>query len=138
MASIACGVGNPIYALPFVRRANGISAERCGGDGIVKGFQVRTHGREPRKASLCCNLFSKHNWRAVLGDELEEGRPEVAGVCGAEASSGDAEGLAGAGAGPDFMASPSCVFKGKLPTGDSCKHVDSVKAFEVVWGDVIN
>lgn len=105
MKSRAFGVGHPDGTeeepLPDVRSPDARSAQIRSPDGVALCFQVNTNNVEPREASCARNLLSKDDWRTALADETEPFGPEVALVGEAEAGTGDGEGLAWTGAGPD-------------------------------------
>jgi hypothetical protein len=77
------------------------SAQICRPDGVALIFQVSRNNIQPGEAILACNLLSKDRCRAMLADEPEKVRPEVALIFRAALLTGVTEGLAGAGASPD-------------------------------------
>jgi hypothetical protein len=111
--SCACGVVQPFSnkpeALADVRGADARSAQICRPKGVARCFHVRLYSVEPAEAVLARNLLSKDNWRAALCDEAIELGPEVTLVGKSCSLSSGAEGLTGAGAGPDgTVVGPSC------------------------------
>jgi hypothetical protein len=119
---LTMGVGHPDASPPQplsdVRGADARSAQIGGPDGISQVFQVSAYSGEPSPAVRACSLLANDNWRRSLADKALEGGPEVSGVndgVGAVGSepgpvvgshpslAGDAEALAGAGAGPDGL-----------------------------------
>jgi hypothetical protein len=44
-------------------------------EGVTQGFHVSLYKVDPRVDSAACNLLSKDDWRAALGDEVVEGGP---------------------------------------------------------------
>jgi hypothetical protein len=84
-----------------VRRTDARSAQIGGPDSIAQCFQVRANSGEPFTSKAARNLLSNDDWRKMLGNEPEELGPEVTLIGCTFLSTGDAEGLAGTGAGPD-------------------------------------
>lgn len=102
-----------------MRRPEARSAQIDRPDGVIRSFQVRVNSVEPSKSVLGRNLFAKHNDRADGLDEPEELGPEVTVVRGARSFPGRAEGLAGAGAGPNRSSVvPTCASQGVAPDTD--------------------
>lgn len=95
------GHGAPVKTLSEMRRADPRSAQIGGPDGISQAFQVRSYSGEPVEASAACNLLSNDDCRTALRDEAAHFGPEMSLVVSPPALSGDTEGLAGAGTGPD-------------------------------------
>ena len=126
-------------ALADVRGADARSAQICRPDGVARCFQVSVYSVEPAKAVLARNLLSKDDWRAALCDEAVELRPEVPVVVETFALSGGAEGLAGAGAGPDGpVVGPSGETEGVGPDADTGEEVALGVAVEVRSSHVPN
>jgi hypothetical protein len=122
-----------------MRGADARSAQICRPNGVARCFHVRLYSVDPSEAVLARNLFSKHDWRAALGDEAIELGPEVALVGKSCSFSGGAEGLAGAGAGPDGpVVGPSCETEGIGPDADPGEEVALRVALEVAWSHVPN
>jgi hypothetical protein len=110
--------------LADVRRADARSAQIGGPDGISQLFHFTTNSGEPLTPSRACNLLSKHDWRAALGDELGEDGPEVPGVVEALAFAGGAERLAGARRRPDrLIDGPAGELEGVGPAADAGEEV---------------
>jgi hypothetical protein len=82
-------------------RIDGTSRDNGRPAGVADAFQVRLHSVEPILANRCRNLLSHDDTGPVRPDKLEEDRPEMPFVRLAFTLAGDAEGLAGAGAGPE-------------------------------------
>jgi hypothetical protein len=75
----------------------------------------------------------------ALGDEAIELRPEVTLVGKSGSLSGGAEGLAGAGAGPDgSVVGPSCKTEGVGPDADTGEEVALGVTLEVARSHVPN
>jgi hypothetical protein len=130
-------VGHPPKPLPDVRRADARSAQIGGPDGIVQCFQVSSYSGEPCTSKRARNLLSKDDWRAALRDEAVEVGPEVPFVGGPELLPGCAEGLAWAGAGPDWsVVGPACESKSKGPPADACEEVDLGETGEFIGLDL--
>jgi hypothetical protein len=71
-----------------VRGADARSAQIGGPDSISQCFQVSAYSVEPRPASRCRNLLSKHDWRVKLRDEAVHLWPEVPVIIGAKLLAG--------------------------------------------------
>lgn len=90
-------------------------------------------------ANRRCNLLAKDCDRAMLGNELEPRRPQVAGVVGSFTFPRRAEGLARAGAGPDgAVVGPSGLTEGVTPDADSGEEVALGESSEVVGSNIDN
>jgi hypothetical protein len=118
-------------------RIDGTSRDNGRPAGVADAFQVSTHSVEPILANRCRNLLS-HDDRGPGGtDESEEDRPEVAFVGLRSAFAGDAEGLAGAGAGPEGpVVRPSSKSSCKGPAADPGEEVALGVAGEVVGSNI--
>jgi hypothetical protein len=143
VVSCACGVVQPFSnkpeALTDVRGADARSAQICRPKGVARCFHVRLYSVEPAEAVLARNLLSKDDWRAALADEPVELRPEVTLVGKSCPLSGGAEGLAGAGAGPDGpVVGPSCETEGVGPDADPGEEVALRVTLEVARSHVPN
>lgn len=111
--------------LSSVRGADARSAGIECPAGVSLSFQVRANNVEPLEAVLARNLFAKHNVRATLADEGEEGGPEMSLVLEALLVSGVGEGLAGTRPGPDGpIVGPSSESKSEGPSSDSGEGVE--------------
>jgi hypothetical protein len=118
------GVGHPEEPLPDVRCADARRAQIGGPDGISQRFQVSAYSSEPLPAKAACNLFPNDDWRAALRDEATELGPEVPVVGSAFSLPGDAEGLAGAGAGPGgAIVRPCSTSKSVRPQAEAGEEV---------------
>lgn len=134
--SFAPVVGQPdsdeVEALTDVRRTDARSAQIRSPEGVARSFQVSAYSVEPREAVRARNLLSKDDWRAALADETEPLGPEVALVFDSLASTGDAEGLAGAGPGPDGVGvRPAGESERMLPDPDASKEVSTSSVFDI-------
>jgi len=90
-------------------------------------------------ANCGANLLAKDCDRATLADEPEPLRPQVAGVVGAFAFAGRAEGLAGTRFGPDWsIVGPSGEAQGVAPDSDPGEEVALGEASEVVGSNIDN
>jgi hypothetical protein len=141
--SLVVGVSQPLSnkpeALADVRCADARSAQISRPKGVARCFHVRLYSVEPAEAVLARNLLSKDNWRMALGDEPVELRPEVTLVGKSCSLSGGAEGLAGAGAGPDGpVVGPSCETEGVGPDADTGEEVALRVTLEVARSHVPN
>jgi hypothetical protein len=117
---VAVGVGHPIQPLPDVRRADAASRGIERPAGVVRTFQVSEYTVEPSETVAARYLLAKHDVRSALADEPEELGPQVARVICPTSTAGDREGLAGAGAGPDFaLVGPPGGSQGVGPYRDS-------------------
>ena len=139
VASFAVVVGHPPQALSDVRRADARRAKIGGCDRISQCFQVSPNSVEPIASKRACNLFPKDDWRAALADESCELWPEVALVVGAELLTGGAEGLAGAGSGPDgLVVGPASETEGVGPDPDASEEMGLIEPCDVLWSHVPN
>jgi hypothetical protein len=143
LPSVARGVFQPFSdkpeALTDVRGADARSAHICRPNGVARCFHVRLYSVEPAEAVLARNLLSKDDWRAALIDEHVKRGPEVALVGKSGLFSGGAEGLAGAGAGPDGpVVGPSCETEGVGPDADTGEEVALRVTREVARSHVPN
>jgi hypothetical protein len=75
LPSLVVGVGHPVQSLSDVRCAEARSAGIDRSAGVARSFQVSLYKVEPTKAVFARNLFSKHNLRSALDDEMVEGWP---------------------------------------------------------------
>lgn len=122
-----------------MRRAEARSRERDGPEGVTHGFHVSVNKVEPGSGSSSRNLLSSKDCRTALADEAFPDRPEVALVVEAALLAGGAEGLAGAGAGPDrTVVCPSAQSKSVGPDADASEEVALREAGEVIGLDVLN
>lgn len=64
-------------------------------DPVAKAFEVWANNVEVSKPKVSCHVLEEAPTWLALSDDSGDRRPEVAGVCGAEALPGDTEGLAG-------------------------------------------
>lgn len=120
-------------------RADGTSRDNGRPAGVAEAFQVSTHSVEPVLSNRCRNLLSKDDWRAALADEAGEDGPEVTLVGLAFPLPGDAERLAGAGAGPDgAIVRPSGETKGTGPSSDAGEEVALSEASQVGRSNIDN
>ncbi len=143
VVSCACGVVQPFSnkpeALADVRSADARSAQISRPKGVARCFHVRLYSVEPAEAILTRNLLSKDDWRTALADEPVELGPEVALIGKSGSFSGGAEGLAGAGAGPDGpVVGPSCETEGVGPDADTGEEVALRVTLEVARSHVPN
>jgi len=135
----AIGVGHPEKPLPDVRRADTRSRQIGGPDGISQVLQVSAYSSEPFAAILACNLLSKDDWRAALGDEAVKSGPEVSLVGMALAVSSARKRLTGTGAGPDGpVGGPAGKGKGERPAADAGEEVALLEADEVGCPNIDN
>jgi len=130
-------VAHPVEPLADVRRADARSAQIGGPDSISQCFQVKAYSSEPFTPKFARNLFSSDNWRVALRDKPEHLGPEVAFVGGSGLGSGDAEGLARAGARPDG-ALPLGEDKRVRPPADAGEEVALLIARDIRWRDFGN
>ena len=138
-ASAACGLTHPPQPLSDVRRADARRAKIGGCDGIAQCFQVNPYRDEPVASKRARNLLSKDDWRAALADEPCEIWPQVALVVGAELLTGGAEGLAGAGSGPDgLVVGPASETEGVGPDPDAGEEMGLIELCDVLWSHVPN
>ena len=92
---------------------------------------------EPSKSVFARNLFAKHDWRAVLSDEMEPMGPKMPLVNDPCSSACRGERLAWAAPCPDwFVVGPSCEPESVGPHGDTREEVALVVPFEIVWPDI--
>lgn len=118
-------------------RGDARNAQIGGPDGISQFFHVSTYSGEPYAPIRTCNLFAKYNCRLSLGDEPSKSGPKVAFVVFRFALSGNAEGLAGATAGPDgLIIGPAGETEGVGPASDSSEKVALAEFFEFAWLDI--
>jgi len=120
-----------------MRRANARSAQIGGPDSISQCFQVSAYSSEPSTSKFARNLFSNDNWRAAVADKTLELGPEVALVGGSLLGSRDTEGLAWAGAGPDWPV-PLGEDKRVRPPADAGEEVALLIARDIRWRDFGN
>jgi hypothetical protein len=114
-----------------MRGTDAVCAENCRPDGVALVFQVCRNKVEPAELNSRLNLLPKNSLRPMDRDEPFPNWPEMTLVLAAFAPSGCAEGLAGAGACPDW-AFPSGEVEGAGPAADACEEVALVVAPEVV------
>lgn len=118
------GVGHPVEPVSDVRRADARRRKRDRPKGVTHGFHVSAYKVDPRVCVLARNLLSKDCWRIALRDEAGELGPEMALVVEACAFACGAEGLTGAGAGPDrSIIRPSSTSKCEGPDADAGEEV---------------
>jgi len=80
------------------------------------------------------DLLAEHGCWPALADEIEEFRPEVAFVGGAESLAGAGEWLAGTGAGPDGAVSgPPGELQGLGPPRDPAEEMALGKSVKINW-----
>jgi hypothetical protein len=96
-------------------------------------FQVSENNVEPTPSNRRLNLLSKDDCRTPLGDERKPARPQVAFVIARRALAGGAEGLAGAGTGPNrSVVGPSGEAQGDAPPADPGEEMALVISGEIV------
>jgi hypothetical protein len=106
--------------LSSVRSADARSRKIRRPEGVTGRLQVSRHKVQPPHSVRARNLLSKDDWRATLSDEPKPHWPEMTGIFVTEPPAGLAEGLAGAGAGPNrLICWPPGELEGKLPATDS-------------------
>jgi hypothetical protein len=133
------GVGHEVEALSDMRGAEARSAGIDRPDGVTRCFQVSANKVEPSEAVTTCNLLAKDNVRSALADEPRPVRPQMAAIVEAASAPGCAEGLAGAGAGPDFpVVRPPGEPEGVGPDPDAGEEVALPVASEVVGPNIDN
>jgi hypothetical protein len=131
------GVGHPPEALPDVRGADARRREIDRPDAVAEVFQVSAYKVEPYKAGRTSNLLAKDRARLSLRDEPLPRRPEVPFVSKPISSACRAEGLTGAGTGPDFpFVGPAGPAQGKRPETDPGEEVALAVTFEIVGRDI--
>ena len=86
----------------------------------------------------CFNLLTKDEVRATLADEPEEIRPEITRVVVAFTFPSRRVGLAGAGAGPDFLVSPSSDLESEVPAADSGEEMGASKPGKLGSSDFLD
>jgi hypothetical protein len=129
---VAHPVGHPPQPLSDVRREDAVCAEYDRPNGVAFSLQVCRYSIEPPVPNRAFNLLAKDAARATLADEPEHVGPEVAVVGLRLLLPGGAEGLAGAGAGPDgSVVGPSSESKSEGPTPDASKKMYLGEPFKV-------
>jgi hypothetical protein len=122
--SFTVAVGHEPQSLSDVRGTEARSAGIDRPDGVTRTFQVSANKVEPSEAVFARNLLAKADVRAALRDEASELGPEVPIVLVPALLAGVAEGLAGAGAGPNkSLVRPSGTSEGIGPDPNSCKEM---------------
>lgn len=117
--------------------ADARSAEIRRRDGVVLTFHVSRNTVEPSKSIRACNLFSKADDRAALGDELEPRRPKVARIIGTNALPAGAERLTGTGACPRLpRRGPTCKPEGVGPSADPGEEMTVRESSEISPGNI--
>jgi hypothetical protein len=120
-----------------MRRPDARSAQIGGPDRISQCFQVSAYSGEPFTSKARRNLLSKDRWRAALGDESKELRPEMTLVVVPFLLAGRTEGLTGTAPGPNRpICRPSGEGEGVLPPPDPSEEMDSSIWTNVVWLDL--
>jgi hypothetical protein len=115
------------------------SAQIGGPNGISHRFQVSAYNGEPLPSSLACNLFSKDNWRAALGDKSVEFWPQVPFIFDAPSFTRDTERLAGAASSPNGnIIWPLGKLQGVRPSTNSGKEVALVKCIDFIWQNILD
>jgi hypothetical protein len=133
------GVGNEEKPLPDMGCAEARSAQIERRDGVTLAFHVSTNKVEPSKSVLACNLLAKDCARALLSDEPEEVRPEMALIIETATAPGCAEGLAGAGACPDrALVCPPCAPESVAPDPDTSEEVALGESGKVASANIDN
>lgn len=114
-------------------------AENRRPDGVALRFQVCRNKVEPAEPNSGLNLLSKYDCRAALADEPLPNWPEMTLVGRSFPAPGGAEGLAGAGPGPDVavVGDPSEP-EGEGPAADPGEEVALVVTPEVACCDILN
>ncbi len=137
--SLAAGVGHKPQPISSMGRIDGTSRDNGRPAGVADAFQVRMHSVEPILSNRCRNLLSHDDRGEGSADEVEEDRPEVAFVFLPFLLTGDGEGLAGAGAGPEGAiirpaSKSSCIG----PSTNACEEVALRVSGKVVGSDINN
>lgn len=97
------------------------------------------HSVEPILANRCRNLFSHDDIGPAGTDEAEEDGPQMAVVRLALLAAGDGEGLAGAGAGPEWpVIRPASHASAEAPSSDAGEKVTLTVRPEIVRLNVCN
>ena len=131
------GHGAPVKALSEMRRTDPRSAQIGGPNGISQAFQVKPYSGEPVEASAARNLFSKDDCRAALRNEAPHLWPKMPLVVNAPALSGNAERLAGTGAGPDGrIVGDAGKSEGEGPASDAGEEVNLGVPHKIIWTDI--
>jgi hypothetical protein len=100
--------------------------------GVAFRLQVSENKVEPAPSNRRLNLLTKDSLRAALADERKPRRPQVAVVIACLALAGGAEGLAGAGTGPNrSVIGPSGETQGDGPSADAGEEMALAVAAEV-------
>jgi hypothetical protein len=95
-------------------------------------LQVHCDLVKPLEGNRSINLFTKDRWRSALADEPKPLWPKVTSVLAGLLASGNAEGLAGTGAGPNSsLCGPVGELEGELPSADSGEEVASVESVDI-------
>ena len=98
-------MGQDEDAQSLVRRADFCRAEQTRRRRVAQSPKLSQHGLEP-EGDVTGDVFEEDPFRAAFGNDAGDLGPEVAGIVGATAFSGGAEGLAGI-SGEDGIEGPS-------------------------------
>ena len=98
-------MGQDEDAQPLVRRANFCRREQARRRRVAHAPKLSQDGFKP-EGDMACNVFEEDPFGAAFPDDAGDIGPEVAGVVGAAALSGRAEGLTGISGEDDVEGSP--------------------------------
>ena len=132
-------MGHPIKTVPSVRGSEARSADIDRPAGVARVIQVRLNKVEPSESVNGRNLLPKANDRSSCFDEWKPLWPKMPFVVERFAFAGRTEGLAGAGACPDFaVVGPSGETEGVGPDTDSGEEVALSVFGEVICSNIGN
>ncbi len=132
-------MGHPVEPVAEVRCADPRSRERRRPDGVTQSLQVSTYKVDPWVRVRARNLLAKHESRAALLDEMEEGRPEVPLVSKARSFACRAERLARAGSRPYArVVGHAGAAQGVAPDADSGEEVALLVSHKLVWPYILD
>jgi hypothetical protein len=130
-------VGHKPIAVPEMVRVRARGLHRDCPHGVSHFDQITSHEGEPLRRAR--NLLSKQDWRASDLNKASEYWPEVSFVGEAFSLSADAEGLAGARAGPHGkILWPSGNREGKGPSTEAGEEMAVTELSQVIRPNIDN